>query len=99
MKKPNNSKINQNANDTKVILKNDLTKEQKEEIKAAFDSIDTDGSGKIDVAELKIALESIGFDSRKEETNRIIEDLDKNKDGYISYEEFLELLTLQIVSI
>ena len=69
------------------------------EIKEAFDSIDTDGSGKIDVAELRIALDAIGFDSRKDETNRIIQDLDKNKDGYISYEEFLELLTLQIVSI
>ena len=99
MKKPTGTKkANKVEQQDKVILKNELTKEQKQEIKDAFDSIDTDGSGKIDVSELKIALDAIGFDSRKDETNRIIQDLDKNKDGYISYEEFLELLTLQIVS-
>ena len=82
-----------------VILKNELTKEQKEEIKDAFDSIDTDGSGQLEVNELKIALEALGFDSRRDETNRIIDDMDKNKDGQISYDEFLSLLTLQIVNL
>jgi len=96
MKKPTNKP--KNESEVKVILRNELTKEQKEEIKDAFDSIDTDGSGKLDISELKVALDALGFDSRRDETNRIIDDMDKNKDGKISFEEFLDILTLQIVS-
>eukprot|EP00340_Litonotus_pictus_P002313 CAMPEP_0170515634 /NCGR_PEP_ID=MMETSP0209-20121228/2046_1 /TAXON_ID=665100 ORGANISM="Litonotus pictus, Strain P1" /NCGR_SAMPLE_ID=MMETSP0209 /ASSEMBLY_ACC=CAM_ASM_000301 /LENGTH=172 /DNA_ID=CAMNT_0010800211 /DNA_START=5 /DNA_END=523 /DNA_ORIENTATION=- len=97
MKKPRgDNKAKPTGKEAKVILKNELTPEQKQEIKDAFDAIDTDGSGKVDVAELKLALGALGMDSRKDETNRIVEDMDKNKDGQISYDEFLELLTLQI---
>jgi Ca2+-binding EF-hand superfamily protein len=80
----------------KVIIKHDLTQEQKLEIKEAFDAIDSDHSGFIDVEELKIAMQALGLDNRKDETSRIVEDMDKNKDGKISFEEFLSLLTLQI---
>ena len=34
--------------------KNDLTEEQKQEIKEAFDLFDSDGSGTIDAKELKV---------------------------------------------
>ena len=39
---------------------------------------------------------ALGLDSRRDDINKIVEDMDKNKDGQISYEEFVELLTLQI---
>jgi centrin-1 len=39
------------------IIKN----EKKQEIKEAFDLIDTDGSGSIDASELKIAMNALGF--------------------------------------
>lgn len=37
----------------------DLTEEQKQEIKEAFDLFDTDGTGTIDVKELKVSFSSI----------------------------------------
>lgn len=80
----------------KILLKHELTNEQKQEIKDAFDSIDSDGSGKLDVEELKIAMLALGLESKRDDINKIVEDMDKNKDGQISYEEFLELLTFQI---
>lgn len=40
----------------KAALKIELTEEQKQEIKEAFDLFDTDGSGTIDVKELKVWL-------------------------------------------
>ena len=96
MKKPSQkSKPTEQPTNSKII-KHDLSAEQKQEIKDAFDMIDTDGSGSIEVEELKIAMKALGFDTRKEETKKIIENLDKNKDGVISYEEFLDLLTTKL---
>ena len=48
-----------------------LTEEQKQEIKEAFDLFDTDGSGSIDAKELKVALRALGFEPRKEEIAEI----------------------------
>ena len=36
--------------------KNELTEEQKQEIREAFDLFDADGSGKIDAKELKVII-------------------------------------------
>lgn len=38
--------------------KNELTEEQKQEIREAFDLFDSDGSGTIDAKELKVSLDS-----------------------------------------
>jgi centrin-1 len=40
--------------------KSALTEEQRQEIKEAFDLFDTDGSGKIDAKELKVAMREGG---------------------------------------
>lgn len=93
--KSSNKQSNNKQKET-VLIRHDLTLEQQQEIKEAFDSIDLDGSGKLDVEELKVAMKALGLDNRKDETDRIIQDMDKNKDGQISYEEFLDLLTMQI---
>lgn len=52
--------------------KSNLTNEQKEEIKEAFDLFDTEGSGKIDAKELKVAMRALGFEPKKEEIRNII---------------------------
>merc|ERR1712051_942260 len=39
----------------------DITEEQKQEIKEAFDLFDTDGSGNIDQKELKVAMRALGL--------------------------------------
>jgi len=45
--------------------KKELTEEQKNEIKEAFDLFDTDGSGSIDSKELKVAMRALGFEPKK----------------------------------
>ena len=82
---------------TKIFLKTEINDEQRKEIKEAFDAIDTESTGKIDINELKEALMSLGLDSRKEEVARIIEEMEKSKNGLISFEEFINLLNVQIV--
>ncbi|KPA74299.1 putative centrin putativecaltractin [Leptomonas pyrrhocoris] len=50
----------------------ELTKDQLEEIREAFDLFDTDGSGTIDVRELRIAMRALGFEPRKEELRQLV---------------------------
>ena len=43
----------------------ELTEEQRQEIKEAFDLFDTDKTGTIDYHELKVAMRALGFDVKK----------------------------------
>lgn len=78
-------------------LRNELSEEQKQEIKEAFDLFDSEGVGAIDAKELKVAMRALGFEPKKEEIRRIIQDIDKNGDGFIKYEDFFEIMTVKMV--
>ncbi|GMI40965.1 hypothetical protein TrCOL_g10159 [Triparma columacea] len=57
----------------------ELTEEQKQEIREAFDLFDTDGSGTIDAKELKVAMRALGFEPKKEEIKkRVAKELGEN---------------------
>ena len=71
----------------------DITEEQKQEIKEAFDLFDTDGSGNIDQKELKVAMRALGFEPKREEIKKMIADVDTNGSGVIDYNEFLDMMT------
>ena len=113
----------------------ELTEEQKQEIREAFDLFDTDGSGAshigvqgrartcpprsaapshprtrlthtllhtriragtIDAKELKVAMRALGFEPKKEEIKKMISDIDKDGNGTIDYQEFLEMMTTKM---
>jgi len=76
----------------------ELTDEQKQEIKEAFDLFDTDGSGEIDSKELKVAMRALGFEPKKEEIQKMISDGDDDGSGTIGYEEFLKMMTHKILN-
>ena len=73
-----------------------LTEDEIEEIKEAFDLFDTDGSGQIDPKELKAAMQSLGFEAKNQTIFQMISDLDKNKNGTIDFEEFLDMMTARM---
>merc|ERR1711915_136953 len=73
--------------------KPELTEEQKQEIREAFDLFDTDGSGTIDAKELKVAMRALGFEPKKEEIKKMIQDIDKEGSGTIDFNDFLKLMT------
>lgn len=77
----------------KTGTKPELTEEQKQEIREAFDLFDTDGTGTIDVKELKVAMRALGFEPKKEEMKKMISDIDKDGSGTIDFEDFLALMT------
>ena len=76
----------------------ELTEDQKQEIKEAFDLFDTDGSGAIDAKELKVAMRALGFEPKKEEIEKMISDVDDDGSGSIEYEEFLKMMTHKILN-
>ncbi|KAI8913836.1 hypothetical protein DFJ77DRAFT_50672 [Powellomyces hirtus] len=71
----------------------DLTPDQKQEIREAFDLFDTDGSGTIDTKELKVAMRALGFEPKKEELKKMIAEVDRSGSGVIDFNDFLELMT------
>ncbi|XP_072307409.1 uncharacterized protein [Eucyclogobius newberryi] len=68
----------------------------KQEIKEAFDMFDTDGTGVINVKELNVAMRVLGFDPKKEETQTLITNIDKEGSGMIDFEDFLSVLTAKM---
>merc|ERR1711959_600599 len=74
----------------KKKAKGGLTEEQIEEIREAFNLFDADNSGAIDVRELKAAMRALGFEVKKEELKKMINDIDNDGNGSI---EFLEMMT------
>ncbi len=76
----------------------ELTEEQKQEIREAFELFDTDGSGSIDAKELKVAMRALGFEPKKEEIQKLISELDSDGSGQIEWEEFLKVMTIKILN-
>merc|ERR1712167_2414 len=72
---------------------NQLSEEQVDEIREAFNLFDADQSGAIDVRELKAAMRALGFEVKKEELKKMISDIDTSGDGDIDFGEFLEMMT------
>lgn len=83
--------------------RNELTEEQKQEIKEAFDLFDTEGvgifqinPGYIDAKELKVAMRALGFEPKKEEVKKMISEVDREGKGVIQFADFMELMTGKI---
>jgi len=76
--------------------KGELTDEQRQEIREAFELFDTDGSGSIDAKELKVAMRSLGFEPKKDEIARMIADVDDSGDGEIDFDEFMVMMTAKM---
>merc|ERR1712118_511743 len=70
-----------------------LKQDEIEEIKEAFDLFDTDQSGEIDLKELKAAMQSLGDESKNDTIFTMLNELDKDGNASLDFEEFLELMS------
>ena len=70
MKANQKNKIGLNPQSKK--FRSEITEEQKQEIKEAFDLFDSESSGAIDAKELKVAMRALGFEPKKEEIRKIL---------------------------
>ena len=73
-----------------------LSVEEYKEIEDAFLLFDKDGSGTIDVGELKDALRVLGVNLNLNETRKLMEQADKDGSGSIELEEFMPLMLIKL---
>jgi Ca2+-binding EF-hand superfamily protein len=69
----------------------ELSDEQKQEIKEAFELFDTDKDGALDYHELKVAMRALGFDLKKAEVLKTLRDHDKTGHGLLEYDDFVKI--------
>lgn len=69
----------------------ELTDEQKQEIKEAFELFDTDKDGCVDYHELKVAMRALGFDLKKAEVLKLLRDHDKDNLGLMDFQDFAKI--------
>ena len=93
----NKNQVTKNKPQQTKKSRSDLTEEQKQEIKEAFDLFDTEGRNEIDAKELKVAMRALGFEPKKEEVRKILQDIDKNGEGVIRFEDFAEIMTVKML--
>ena len=71
-----------------------LSEQQIADAREAFDNYDADGSGAIDSAELSQLMKLLGEQPSPEELERVIQEVDDDKNGVIDFTEFLSLYAL-----
>ena len=76
----------------KGTLKLELSDDQKNDIREAFNLFDSKGNGIIDTKDLKVAMRALGFEPRKEEIKKMLSEVDKDNSGKLTFEGFLALM-------
>ena len=61
-----------------------------------FSIFDKDKNGIIDIKEMGVVMRALGQNPSKQELRDIMREFDENKDGVISFDEFLDLMAVMI---
>merc|ERR1712215_232852 len=69
-----------------------LTEEDVAQIKAQFSTLDQNGDGMITVAEVRQALNKAGQDYTVKDVQKRVKKADRNGDGRVVWQEFLEMM-------
>ncbi|VDP89645.1 unnamed protein product, partial [Echinostoma caproni] len=76
--------------------KHELTEDQKQEIREAFDLFDTDKTGTIDVKELKVAMRALGFEPKREEIKKLLTEFDCESKESIEFSDFMKMMAVKM---
>lgn len=79
-------------------VKRELTAEQKQGIREAFNLFDVDKTGTIDANELRVALRAMGFDVSKGDIREIMRDYDRDGTGELKLQDFTDIMTSKLQS-
>ena len=69
-----------------------LTEEHQAELKEAFSLFDSDHRNALDARELKAAIRAMGFDVKKEQVKKMMDDIGRGPTDLVPFEEFLEIM-------
>ena len=79
--------------------RSELSEDQKQELREAFDLFDSDKTGSIDLHELKVLMRALGFDVKKPDVIKMVHEVDPSNNGTVDYNQFLELSTFRTLSV
>ena len=73
--------------------KPELSEDQKQELREAFELFDADKTGQIDLHELKVLMRALGFDVKKPDVIKMVHEVDPGNSGAVDYDQFLEIMS------
>ncbi|EEB06708.1 centrin [Schizosaccharomyces japonicus yFS275] len=74
----------------------EISEEQRQDIKEAFELFDSDKDHAIDYHELRAAMRALGFEAQKSEVLKIIRDFDKTGKGLLQMDDFIRVMSEKI---
>ncbi|CAL8088737.1 unnamed protein product [Calicophoron daubneyi] len=77
--------------------KSELSEEQKQEVREAFNLFDEDKTGSIDIKDLKVAMRALGFEPKREDVRKLISEFDCESKETIEFNEFLKMMTVKML--
>lgn len=102
------SKTEKNQKIQQAVYKFRFSKEQQRDLKTSFDIFDKDGTGNIDIKDLKVILRALGFEPHDDEIKKLLSSINRsdeeetNKKGFssntIDFDEFLKIMSSKLVS-
>ena len=89
----NDTDLNKDGNiDYREFSKMLKQRARKNKFLKAFQLLDKNGDGKISKEEIKSVIKQCGGTLFDEEVEKVIKDVDKDGDGYLNYNEFLNIM-------
>ncbi|CAN8313317.1 unnamed protein product [Cochlearia groenlandica] len=92
-KESNGSSSSKTGADSLYLQKTRSGKTEIRELEAVFKKFDVNGDGKISSKEIGSIMASLGHEVPEEVLQKAITEIDRKGDGYINFEEFVELNT------
>ena len=84
---------------SKSVIPKNMTKEENQELRIAFDLFDTAGTGRVHPSELKIAMESLGLKEKNPVIFNMIAQLDTKESankGGVTYDTFCDAVCYKL---
>ena len=81
------------------IFQQNLSPKELKFIKDSFQNNDTKGTNELNIEELKQVLEQYGIDINNDEFKELFDEVEKNGEVGIDFDEFIEMITEKLVDI
>jgi centrin-3 len=78
-------------NRSKRRVRPELSDDQKQELREAFDLFDADKKGSIDLHELKVLMRALGFQVKKPEVVKMVHEVDPHNEGIVNFDQFMDI--------